>query len=202
MKARSGWIFVAALGSLGLWCACGSGDARLAGKNLRNPTVKAVTLYGLTLDQSASPEQVAFAALRAIREDAQAADSAAREAALDKQFDLCAADVLAAKNRTSIPRDQFLHSVVYHWTPTVSHYAADLETEWDKAAARLVERDIAPAKDNKDGVKECEVVMQVADPSGNPKASVVLIVWLAQDGGFWRVTHLGFDASRRTIQES
>lgn len=194
-------MVAAAAASLGLWCACG-GNAHLAGKSLRNPTVKSVSLYGLTLDQNASPEQVAFAALRAIREDALAPDAASREAALDKQFDLCAAEVLAARNRTSIPRDQFLYSVVYHWTPTVAYYAQDLETEWEKAATRLVKRDIAPAKDAKESVKECEVLMQLADPSGDPKASVVLVVWMVQDGGFWRVTHLGFDPGRRTIRES
>ena len=28
----------------------------------------------------------------------------------------------------------------------------------------------------------------------NPNARVVLVVWLVKDSGFWRVTHLGFDA--------
>lgn len=201
MRIRQSWWIVAAAASLGLWCACG-GNAQLAGKSLRHPTVKSVSVYGLTLDQSASPEQVAFAVLRAIREDALAADPASREAALDKQFDLCAAEVMASRNRSSVPRDQYLHSVVYHWTPTVAHYAQALETEWEKAVARLVKRAIAPSKDAKDANKEAEVLMQLADPSGDPKASVVLVVWMVQDGGFWRVTHLGFDPARRTLQES
>jgi len=200
MRRRQVW-WIAGAAALGLWCACG-GDARLAGKPLRSPTVKSVSLYGLTLDQKASPEQVAFAALRAIREDALAPDSASREAALDKQFDLCAADVLGARNRSSVLRDQYLHGVVYHWTPTVAHYAQGLETEWEKAAARLVKSDIASPKEGKDSVKECEVLMQLADPSGDPNASVVLVVWMVQDGGYWRVTHLGFDAARRTLQKS
>jgi hypothetical protein len=198
MRLPQGWWIVGAIASLGLWCACGR-DAKLAGKTLRNPTVKSVSLYGLALDQNAPPEQVAFAALRAIREDALAPDAASREAALDKQFDLCAADVLAARNRSSMPRDQFLHGVVYHWTPTVAHYAQGLETEWEKAAARLVKRDTTPSKD---AVKECEVVMQTTDPSGDPKASVVLVVWMVQDSGYWRVTHLGFEPARRTLQDS
>jgi hypothetical protein len=46
---------------------------------------------------------------------------------------------------------------------------------------------------------ECEVLMEVDDPSGDPNARVVMIVYLARDKGFWRVLHLGFDQTRRSI---
>lgn len=198
------YLLMTAVSAIGLWCACG-GDARLAGKKLRNPTVGTVSHYGLTLDKNATPEQVAFVALRAIREDALAKDAAEREAALDKQFDVCAAGALSVKNRTSLPDAEFIHSVVNHWTPTVAFYANDLATEWEKASKRLVRRDPAPSKDSKeakDDPKECEVHLQVADPSGDAKASVVVVVWMALDNGYWRVTHLGFDPTRRTLSTS
>jgi len=193
--------FILATAAIGVWCACG-GDARLTGQKVRHAAVKTVSLYGLTLDQNASAEQVAFVALRAMREDALAEDAAAREAALDKQFDVCAAGVLAKTNRTSIPSDQYIYGVVNHWTPTVAFYAKDLETDWEKASTRLVRRDSTAAKDVKDESKECEVQMQLADPSGDPNASLVLVVWMALDDGYWRVTHLVFDSTRRTLGPS
>ena len=73
-------------------------DVRLADKKLRNPTVKAVSAYGMTLDEQASPQQVAFATLRAIRDDFLAPDREAREKALDIQFELCAANKISERN--------------------------------------------------------------------------------------------------------
>ena len=187
-----------AAGALAVWCGCG-GDARLAGQKIRSATVRSVTHYGVTLDQQAAPEQVAFVLLRAIRDDVSAKSKEEREAALDKQFDLCAANVLQKRNRTSMPRDEFIHSVVYHWAPTVSHYVGDFEMERDKAAARFVRK--TPKTEAKASPEECEVHMELADPSGEPKARVVVVIWMVQDGGFWRVTHLGFDPSRRSIED-
>lgn len=185
-----------AAGVLAVWCGC-NGDARLAGQKIRSATVRSVTHYGVTLDQQATPEQVAFVLLRAIRDDVAAKNKEDREAALDKQFDLCAANVLQKINRTSMPRDEFIHSVVYHWAPTVSHYVGDFATEWDKAAARLVRA--KPNTDSKAIPDETEVYMELADPSGDPKARVVMVIWMVQDGGFWRVTHLGFDPTKRSV---
>ncbi len=193
-----GLVTAAAVPAVVFWCGCGH-DARLAGQKIRSPKVGTVTHYGVTLDRQAAPEQVAFVALRAIREDVSAKTDAERQAALDKQFDLCAANVLAAKNVSSLPRDEFIHSVVYHWAPTVAHYVGDFETEWEKASARCVRRESNPAKESKGGATEAEIAMQVRDPGGDPNASVVLLVWLAQDEGYWRVTHLGFDPTRRTM---
>jgi hypothetical protein len=197
---RSIWAAVGltatAAGVLAVWCGC-SGDTRLAGHKIRSATVRSVTHYGVTLDQQAAPEQVAFVVLRAIRDDVSAKTKEDREAALDKQFDLCAANVLQKRNRTSMPRDEFVHSVVYHWAPTVSHYVGDFETEWDKAAARLVHGRLA--KDSKTNLEECEVQMELADPRGDPKARVVMVIWLVKDEGFWRATHLGFDSTRRSV---
>lgn len=182
--------------ALAVWCGCG-GDARLAGLKIRSATVRSVTLYGVMLDQQAAPEQVAFVLLRAIRDDVSAKSKEDREAALDKQFDLCAANVLQKKNLTKMPRDEFIHSVVYHWAPTVSHYVGDFETEWGKAAARLVRT--KSTTDSKASPEECEVHMELADPNGDPKARVVMVIWMVQDGGFWRVTHLGFDPTKRSV---
>ena len=174
-------------------------DVRLAGRTIPHAAVHAVTLYGVTLDESASPQQVAYVALLAVREDFLAGDEPEREAALAKQFDLCAADVIASRNRTSTDRDEFIYNVVYHWTPTVSHYVHDFPADWEAAKARLKLRAGSPTKNANDDVEEAVVLMEVDDPSRDVNARVVLAVYLAKDGGMWRVLHLGFEPGRRSI---
>jgi len=183
---------------LGVGLGCGR-DVRLAGRKLRTVVVKAVNHYGVTLDERASAEQVAYVLLRAIRDDVRAVTPAEREAALDVQFDLAAANEIQARNRSSMARDEWVYNVVYRWVPTVSHYVGDFETEWDNARVRFVRRGPEPAKDPPSPNAECEVAMTVADPNGDPNAQVVIVVWLAQDKGFWRVLHLGFDPKRRSV---
>jgi hypothetical protein len=186
-------------------------DARLADKKLRNPMVKPVSAYGMTLDEQSSPKQVAFATLRAIRDDFLAPDREAREKALDTQFALCAANKISEKNITSLSREEWLYEVVSKWTPTVSHYVPDFPVDWEKAEKRLKLR--GPIE-SAEGATTCDVLMEVDNVKAgrDPNARVVLVVWLVKDSGFWRVTHLGFDANmaargpdesrRRVIQET
>ena len=188
--------------SLGLVPACNR-DVRLAGKDIPTVTVGAVAHYGTKLHENATPEQVAYVALRAIRDDFLAQDEVARKQALATQFDVCAAGALQARNRTTIERDEFVYNVVYRWTPTVSHYVGDFPTDWAVAQARMQRRPVTHLGNQADKANaddECEVAMVVSDPGGDPNAQVVLLVWLVTDNGFWRVTHLGFDPSARTIK--
>jgi hypothetical protein len=144
----------------------------------------------MTLDASATPEQVAYVALQAIRDDFQAKSSKDRDTAIDVQFDIAAANVIAARKpkRSSAEADEYLHDVVYHWTPTVSYYVADFPKTGEEAQKRLVIR----LKTETD----VELAMEVSDPSGDPKAQVVMLIWLAKDKGMWRVLHFGFDRKR------
>ncbi len=176
-----------------------SRDVRLAQRKVRTVKVEPKTIYGMTLDENASPQEVTFVLLRAIREDFQAKTDEERESALDKQFDICAADVIQAQNRGTMARDEFVHNVVYHWTPTVSHYVNDFDTDWDKAKPRLVRVVKKPADLAAPDASTCEVAIEVADPDGDPNARVIIVVWLARDEGLWRVIHLGFESSRRTL---
>lgn len=186
-------ITLLAIPCIAIWCGCGR-DVRLAGKKIRHVQVAAVTHYGVTLDASATPEQVSFVALRAIREDILAKTQGERDAATDVQFDVCAADVIASRNRSSLPRDEYVYHVVTHWAPTVAQYAGDFEVESEKAIARFKNR--GAGKSTSDDVAETELALEVADPSGDPAASVVMLVWLSKDGGLWRVTHFGFEPKR------
>lgn len=193
---RLGFLLVC---GLAVWSGC-SRDVSLAGRNVRSVTVRAVTHYGVTLDENATPEQVAYVLLRAIRDDFLAATPEDREAALDRQFDLCAANMIQAKNRTAVSRDEFIYNVVYRWTPTVSHYVRNFETDWENAKTRFRRTAPRPMKGSDTDATACEVRMVLDDPSGDPNAHVVMVVWLAQDSGFWRVVHLGFDSTQRSIK--
>jgi len=185
---------LAAVVACGWPCGC-SRDVRLDKRELREVSVRTVTHYGLTLDQAADPESVAFVALSAIREDFEAGgDKVKREAALDKQFDVCAAEHIASQNHSSRSRAEFLLSVVRLWTPTVAHYVGDFPKTMEEARSRLVLRKLKTAEGS---IEQADVLMEVDDlaTGRDPNARVVLAVYLLKDGGYWRVTHVGFDTS-------
>jgi len=183
------------------WCGC-EHDTRLAGQNVHDVEVQAVTMYGQSLDANATPEQVAFAALQAIREDVQAKTPQERQTALNKEFELAAADEIQARNHSSTSRDEFIYNVVYRWTPTISYYVADFPKTWEQAEKRFGPRKFSPASATNSEVtaKECELPIEVADPNSDPNASVVILIWLNRDHGYWRIMHFGFDQSRRKIE--
>lgn len=174
--------------AIALGCGCGEGDVRFGGLKVRKVTVRPVTIYGMNLDASATPEQVAFSALQAIRDDFQAENGEERAKAIDAQFDLAAAGLIAKRNRTKLDNDEWVHDVVYHWTPTIAYYAGDFPKTLEEAQGRLVRRE---GKDD-----EIELAMKVADPSGNANAAAVMRIFLAKDTGMWRVLHFGFDRAR------
>ena len=188
------------LGGLIVACGCRE-DVRLAGQDVRTVNVKIVTHYGITLDREAPPEHVAYVLLRAIHDDFLAPGESERRAALDIQFDVSAASVIKGRNRTAHNDDEFLHSVVWRCTPTVSHYVGDFETDRDKALARLVR--VAVKKEAGDASGEaCEMRMEVDGPSNDPNARVVLTVGLVRDDGYWRVLRVGFVPAKRSIAKS
>ena len=199
-KLQTGIGLVLAVSVGGVGTAGCNRDVRLAGENVRTVTVHPVTHYGVTLDEHASPEQTVYVLLRAIRDDFLASNQTRREAALDKQFDVCAANVIAASNPIGISRDEYVYRAVNQWTPTVSHYVHGFETEWEKARGRFVKVGPKSGGDAESGARECQVLMQLDDPSGDPKARVVLVVGLAQDKGLWRTARLGFTPRARTLR--
>lgn len=197
--ARSGsvWFAVVACAAVG---GC-SRDVRLSGKKLRSPVVREAFHYGVKLDQQASPEQVTYVLLRAIRDDVNAASAQAREEALDIQFDVCAADELARRNKTRLARDEFIYHAVNSWAPTLSHYAGSFPTSLDDAKARFVRREGKLGSDAKPTAGTA-VLLEVEDPSRNANANAVVSVLLIQDGGFWRVIEVGFVHGKRSIDKS
>lgn len=192
------------------WAVCGvlivvggcNRDVRLAGRNVQHIEVQTVNHYNMNLTEQASPEQVAYVALRAILDDFTATSKEQREAALQKQFDVAAANVIQSRNRTKLSRDEYLYNVVNHWTPTVSHYVQSFDADWEAMKSRLVRRKINTGSSSDKDVSECGVTLVADDPGGDPLARVVVVVWMAMDSGYWRVVHLGFDPNHRTIEKT
>ena len=197
-----GWNSVAVAGYLGavlvLIGACDR-DARLAGRNLRDVTVKSVTHYDTTLDKNATPEEVTYVMLRAIRDDFKAKTREEREAALDILFDVSAAGYLARGSANELDRQETVFKIVNRWTPTVSHYVDDIETKWEKARVRLRVFGLESIRNRDDGAQQCKIMTQLADPSGDPNAAVLLNIQLIQDSGYWRVLGLAYENSRRGL---
>jgi len=175
-------------------------DARLAGQKLRDPKVGTVTHYDVTLDQNASPEQVVYVLLRAMRDDFLAKTDADREKALDTQFDVSAAGFLEVGHGNGIDRLETLYRIVHLWTPTVSHYVNDIETDWSKAQARFKKVGPTAIPNRTDGAQKCQVITQLADPSGDPNANVLLAINLVQDNGYWRVVTVSFIERARSLR--
>ncbi len=191
------WHICAVSAAIGFSAGC-SQDARLADKVIPDDVqVRTVSHYGLTLDQNATPEQVTFVLLNAIRDDFLASTPDERKKALDVQFDVSAANEIRKINAFGrTPREQ-LYRVVYHWTPVVAYYVQDIDTDWEKAKARF--RKQKPQK-TKQGIEGCRVFLELADPSGTPNARVVLNTVLVKDSGYWRVRTLSFVPGARTLK--
>lgn len=192
------YVACLALAALPL-CGCGR-DARFVGKNLPTDlTVRPVTHYGLTLDDKATPEQVGFVLLRAMKEDFAAKDPEARKAAMNILYDITAMEDILALHPASLNPADSIYTVVKNWTPTVAHYAAQLPTEWESAKDRLTTTKPHPSKTGRVGVMECQVLFQFDDPQGDTNGRVVFFGALVQDKGLWRVRSVGFFPNRRVL---
>jgi hypothetical protein len=200
MNKRNMLTASAAVLVLTLASGCQQDDTRAGDQKLRSPQVGTVSHYGLTLDQDASPTEVTYVLLQALREDFLAETQAERDAALDKQFDVSAANLLRQANPLSISGDEFLNRIVFLWTPVVAHYVDSLDFTWEDAQARLVEGNMAqPFKLGGEDIPATKVLVELADPSGDPNAQVVLGVSMVKDAGYWRVRKLEYDMRNREI---
>ncbi len=200
-----------AVAGLALLAAGCERNVRLVGKDLPSVKVAPVTHYGVTLDESASPEEVVYVLLRAIRDDVTAADDEARHAALKVQFDVAAPTaILSVLRNPRLSRDESIYQVVTHWAPIVAYYVDNFD--FDLPAARERMR-VAPTQIGAAGQSLCGVGLPLADPSGDARAAVLLEVLMAKekpsggtaaasdDAGLWRVVQLQFEKRGRPKAE-
>ncbi|MCO6438102.1 MAG: hypothetical protein J5J06_13495 [Phycisphaerae bacterium] len=172
-------------------------DARLADQHLRRPVVRTVEHFGIRLDKEATPKQVAYVLLRALHDDVFAKSAAERESALDVEFDVVAADQLRGNSKGSEAEDEALFRIVYHWAPAVGYYAKQLPVDWESAEKRFAQLGPRPVRRGGVDTEESYVLLELADPQGDPDASVVLNVSLVRDSGYWRVIRLAYEPSAR-----
>lgn len=189
LLVATGWVFM---------CGC-QRDATLTGANIRKGDVRVVTDQGLILDEQAAPTQVAFVLLRAIRDEVRAEDPDARERAFQRQFDLCAPETIYQANYRyytrligsyTADRDETVYRAVRSWAARVARYVDAFDFDWPAAERRFAQSAVGKAAS--DGSEITSVLVEAADPDGDPNASVVVKIDLTRESGFWRVRWIGF----------
>jgi len=159
-----------------------------------------VTQAGLALDASATPEQVVYALLRAIYDDVKANDVDTRRQAFQRELDLSAPDTIYARSRYhNLTRNEGVKRIVWHWAPTLAYHVDDFPKSWNDAASRLRSAHTGFSQ-SPNNSRFTRVLIELADPSGDPNASVIAQFQLTnQPGGLWRVTQVGFIRTRRHL---
>ena len=194
-------------GARGLYLAGGlavlggcNDEGRLVGQRARHVEVGVVTDQGLTLDKEAGPKEVVYVLLRAIKDDLESGDDyEAREAAFDRQLNVCAPDTISQRSvRKQLGRDENVRRIVWHWAPTLAFYKDDFPPDWPTAGRRLLEARKLNDRDP-DGDQWTNVSLELQDPSGEPSASVVARFQLVREGGYWRVVRVGFSRRARHL---
>ena len=182
-------------------------------KDIPAMKTQVVEAYGQTLDESASPQQVAYVLIRSLHDDVQAAqahDHDAQEQAFETTFSLAAFSEIdkrlekafgavggeegKGKGPNSV-RAGKIHEVIYHWAPVVAHYVRSFDTDYEAAVAKM------KSKSNKDE-SVARVLYPVAhdptqtDPDLRQDAmlDIGLVKEKATDGEqmFWRVTRIAY----------
>jgi len=186
---------------LALVCSGCGDDARVVGvAGERHVVVTTVTDVGMTLDESAEPAKVVYVLLRAIKDDVDAGDDRqAREAAFVRELQVCAPDTIFARSlRQSLGRDENVRQIAWHWAPTLAYYTGDFPRDWADAQRRMATSNAEYRNDpNRD--RWTRVYIELADPTGNPNASVIAQFELVREANHWRIVQVGFVRERRHL---
>jgi hypothetical protein len=176
----------------GFWLAGGcSRDPHLVDETIRAVVVESVEDSGVRLDQNAEPVEVVYVLLRAMHDDFKAGDDrAARQAAFDRQLSICAPDTIIADRpgnlADSYTRDEYIHKLVWSWTPLVSHYVDQFPADLASAGQ------VVSIRQRNGGERETAVAALVLqDPTG-ATTDAKLEIELVKEGGFWRVAGMGW----------
>jgi len=171
--------------------------------DIPKPEVKTVSAYGVTLDESATCQQVAYVLLRAIADDVTAAQNHDREKqkqALDLTFSLAAysqieKQIHVAEQRES-PNDQKnkkLYKTVKFWAPIFGHYIKSFDTDWPAAQKNL---QVELSKDQQNARVYRKVVHDPAQTDPEKQQTATIDITLAKekagDKSYWRVVRVGY----------
>jgi hypothetical protein len=178
--------------------------------------VKPVTAYGLTLDNKATPQEVAFVLLRSIADDvkaAQAYDTKAQKTSLRITHSLAACNTIAARLGLSDAqagpssskaglRDRKLYAFVKDWAPIVAHYVSSFDTDPQAAARRMEVR----GRTQKSLHIYYDVSHDPAETDPAKRQTTTIDIELVQeqaDGlSYWRVAKVVFAPPKPRVQLS
>lgn len=162
---------------------------------------RTVTDMGHTLDENAHFKEVAYVLLRAIKDDVEAGDDVvARQAAFERQLAVCAPDYIFKRAlMRALGREQAVRDIVWHWAPTLAHYKDDFPLDYQSFVDRSQFSRVAIGGDKESKQEKRDVRIELADPSGDPNASVVAGIRLEKENGLWRVSVVGFDRVKRHL---
>lgn len=178
--------------------ACRNQEGRPA--ELKSTLVAPVELYGQTLGPEATPQQVAYALMQAMRDDVKASQAHDREgymAAFQKQLDLAAPKRIhknlrslgaTSETPTQAELDDNVYRVVRFWASIPARYVDSFEPDAEVAMAAMRVKTL-PGGD-------ARVSYDVTDPVDGSR--VTFQVFLAQEPDaagtqkYWRVYRLGY----------
>jgi len=190
-------------------------------KNVEVPPieVKQVDAYGVTLDESATPQQVVYVLLRSLRDDfeaAQARDRQRQKEAFRTTFSLAAFSEIDKRLARAFGqqdegkdagldthRDNQIYDVINHWAPIVGHYVRSFDMEQSAAVAKM---HMVTAANGSNAHVSYDVSHdpQETDPAKQQLATidVELVQEKASAGSkmYWRVARVAFrgpNATRR-----
>ncbi|MGQ9650794.1 MAG: BACON domain-containing protein [Phycisphaerae bacterium] len=167
--------------------------------------VKPVSAYGLTLDTTATPKQVAFVLLRSIADDVQAAqrhDTTRQKEALRLTYSLAAYSTIAprigesaakpADAARSKVRDKRLYTFVKDWASIVAHYIRSFDTDAE-AAGRKMRIHFQTASTVHLLYDVCHDPAET-DPARQQKATIDIELTTEPEGAlsYWRVAKITF----------
>ena len=174
----------------------GCDDPTLAGSALEESEIPEGPLqaYGLTLDENASPRDVAYTALRLLKDEAaalQRRDREQRRQIFVQCCQLAARDQLYEGYQQVLKRDlmpveitptQAAQKLVMYWGPIIAHYVDSLEEDYEQATARMYER--VPPNGTRAWV--------LCDVTGRDGQPATVRIDLFDTPGGWRITRIGF----------
>ena len=171
-------------------------------ETLKAIVVGPVELYGLHLGAQATPQQVTYALMQALRDTAKAGQRHDRQAfkkGIEVQLQLCApsriysnVDINAAPAAAASPEQSaVVYKIVKLWAPIAARYVDCFEVDAAKAIAAMRAAQVSD--------KDVRVSYDVVDPTDQTR--VVFQVYLTQEPGtepghtsekFWRVYRLDY----------
>ncbi len=192
--------------ALGLLLAAGCrSDAPSPAREFLPPGNEVVVAYDLTLDAQATPEQVAWVLLQALREDLRhpVGSSPWREVmALECRLadvELLRAQLTGAR-LTAEEREHFIYDLVKNWAAKVHYYAPGLEGEFAAARRRMTVAQAVDLKLPAGHQQVCQVAYTAGrDPADPPAAAVVVIKMSRSPADLWRVYQVHIQPPARPV---